>query len=732
VKLRSFGIHVGQRFHSATHKLFRSTDYKETLALHEEALTLARACGVADQDGYHHVFREIIHRVSEEFELPRSARDPLTDMVASLAVNENWFLFPDIDWDENRTTSQWWALRDELLQLKAFLKNFDTQCSLIEQVCVQTIAPLYQRFPDLGRKVVADTDDIRVPSPLIHLLGTPGVVIEEMFREYFDPAVLEAETFQYTTDQLRANIIAASGGDPAAPETFTKTPVQPSASGITDPVQLANTYLDGTPLLPLLDQTVPFAIPAAARREHHHICAGTGFGKTQTLQYLINEDLPAVARGERSLVVIDSQDDLINTIKGLKEFAPGEPLHDKLVLIDPTDVEYPVALNLFDVGMERVETYDPLKREQLTNSILEIYDFVLGTLLDAGMTQKQSVIFRYVARLMLSVENATIHTLRDLLEPDGHKHFTDDIGKLDGSARHFFETQFNTDQYKQTKQQILWRLYSILENQTFERMFSHPRSKLDLYTELNSGKVILINTAKSLLKETGSQFFGRFFIALIAHAAQERSALKADDRMSTMLILDEMHEYCDATTDTLLASARKYGLGMVLAHQYLGQLSPKLQEAIATNTSIKFVGGVSTKDANALAPMLRCSSDFIENQPKGTFAASIRGVTSGAVPLQFPFGVMEDKPRMDAAEWANVQSAMRERYAVHHTRTPDVEEEESEQRAEPVEEEQAPSETSKAQLSRAIQEAMSEVDDAPIYNSASALDHIDLTATETW
>ena len=58
-------------------------------------------------------------------------------------------------------------------------------------------------------------------------------------------------------------------------------------------------------------------------------------------------------------------------------------------------------------------------------------------------------------------------------------------------------------------------MWGILENQTFERMFSHPRSKLDLYTEMNAGRVILINTAKDLLKEQGTEIFGRFFIALI-------------------------------------------------------------------------------------------------------------------------------------------------------------------------------------------------------------------------
>lgn len=104
---------------------------------------------------------------------------------------------------------------------------------------------------------------------------------------------------------------------------------------------------------------------------------------------------------------------------------------------------------------------------------------------------------------------------------------------------------------------------------------------------------------------------------------------------------------------------------MVLAHQYLGQLEPKLQEAFAANTAIKFAGGVSPKDARALAPMLYCQPELIEAQPKGSFAAHVRGQTRSAVPLSFPFGHMEAMSRMEKGERTALQQRMRDRYAVY-------------------------------------------------------------------
>jgi hypothetical protein len=263
--------------------------------------------------------------------------------------------------------------------------------------------------------------------------------------------------------------------------------------------------------------------------------------------------------------------------------------------------------------------------------------------------------------------DATIHTLRELMEPGSERTFARHIASLTGTARQFFETEFPSREFEQTKKQVLRRLWGILENQTFERMFSHPRSKLDLFAEMNAGKVILINTAKDLLKETGTEIFGRFFIALIAQAAQERATLREIDRMPTFVYIDEAADYFDRNIGLILSQARKFKVGMILAHQYLGQLEPRLQEAFAANTSIKFAGGVSNRDVRAIAPMMACEPDLIEAQPKGSFAAHVRGLTRSALPLTFPIGHMEAMQRMSAAERDELQNAMRARYAVHYS-----------------------------------------------------------------
>jgi hypothetical protein len=267
---------------------------------------------------------------------------------------------------------------------------------------------------------------------------------------------------------------------------------------------------------------------------------------------------------------------------------------------------------------------------------------------------------------MQLIPNATIHTFRELMEPNGRKKFAPYLAQLEGRAREFFETQFDASIFAQTKQQVVARLFAICENRTFDRMLSNPKSKLDLFTEINAGKVILINTAKDLLKAQGTEIFGRFFLALIAQAAQERATLPPSKRLPCFVYIDECQDYLatDSNFTMILEQARKQNVGIIAAHQYVTQLSAKTLDSLYANTSIKFAGGVSDKDAYALARNMRCEPPFIAEQPKGSFAAFVRNTTKNAISLKFPL-----MPRFKQAtkeQYAAVLAGNRAKYATHY------------------------------------------------------------------
>ena len=102
---------------------------------------------------------------------------------------------------------------------------------------------------------------------------------------------------------------------------------------------------------------------------------------------------------------------------------------------------------------------------------------------------------------------------------------------------------------------------------------------------------------------------------------------------------------------------------MIMAHQYLGQLSAGLQEAFEANTSIKLAGGVSARDARALSGQMSVEPDVIQRQPKGTFATYVRGLTDRAVPISFPFFVLENLPKATRDQIEAIRAHSRAAYA---------------------------------------------------------------------
>jgi hypothetical protein len=94
---------------------------------------------------------------------------------------------------------------------------------------------------------------------------------------------------------------------------------------------------------------------------------------------------------------------------------------------------------------------------------------------------------------------------------------------------------------------------------------------------------------------------------------------------------------------------------------------PDLRASVAANTSIKLAGGVSDKDARALASDMRTTADFITGMSKRTrsteFACYVRNYTANAVRLTIPFGALEAAPTMSREEHAQLIDRNRARYA---------------------------------------------------------------------
>lgn len=634
----------------------KARDLQDTRALYDRVRDMHRRSRFADQQQANieiggQIYGAVMDRLSEPL------RPLFCQLIDRLLQCENAvFAFPTINFDVAHLSLK------ELVDLRHFLRAKEHFHKHEERVLSLLVRCLTLVVEDLAYALPESLAPSPFTVPLIHLLPDPKVRIDHLYGELWKQSYVDNGLFVDVAKRMYLNICEASGiADPREPKKPFKKPSDNDA-----PLhEVVEQYLGGTPFYDFFLAPVPLKFTFEERFSHMHVVGGSGAGKTTLLQNLILSDLHADE--PPALVIVDSQSDLIRKLSHLALFEPEcGPLADRFLLISPRDIKHPPALNIFDVNRDRLEGYDEETKEQVVAGVIQTFDYLFAGLIGADLTAKQGVFFRFVARLMLALPESLGRsaTILDMLElMDNASPYREAIESLPPIQRQFFERDFQSKTFVQTKEQIRYRLNAILENPTLARLFTAPQTKIDLFTSLNDGAIVLVDTAKDFLKGASANF-GRIFISLVLQAILERAAIPERDRRPTFLIVDEAAQYFDSNIDDLLTEARKYKLGCVFAHQFLDQATPSLRASLAANTAIKMASGVSTADARALASDMRTTADFILGQPRLSFACHIRGVTQSAVSMPVEVGQLEREPWMGEEGYEELRKRNRARVSL--------------------------------------------------------------------
>ena len=134
-----------------------------------------------------------------------------------------------------------------------------------------------------------------------------------------------------------------------------------------------------------------------------------------------------------------------------------------------------------------------------------------------------------------------------------------------------------------------------------------PKSAFNFFDAMNQKKVILVKLAKWLTGEVNSQLVGRMITMQIKLAALKRASLDPKDRKPYFLYIDEFQNYVSKSIESILSEARKYKLGLTIAHQYIDQLKQEwlwwnldLSKTIFGNIGNLFIYKVWAPDAEFL------------------------------------------------------------------------------------------------------------------------------------
>jgi hypothetical protein len=528
------------------------------------------------------------------------------------------------------------ALRDILLQLQRKAVNPQATLDALTAAVAASMLAITQRLPALAQgdpdgDVTEDTTMIR----LIDILPNVGGVIEQALEPFNSMQARDLGLFRRFKQQLQQNV------EQLAERSRAKRALSP-AEYEGSPIETVSTYLSETPLERIFAESrVPFALPDEARYAGHWIIAPPGRGKTTLLHSMVMDDLGKDA----TVILMDSKGDLINPIRDLKE------LEDRLIIVDP-DPDYPIAINPLDI---------PKADVSLAVSNLE---YVFSSLLESKMTPLQTVLFRSVLRaLIIAFPSPTLETFRDILT-NGIDAYQDQIAKLPHDLQEFFAKEFTTKVYEDRRKEIIWRLRLLLENDAMRGMLLALRTRFNIAEAMDAGKVIIINNSKARLGEQGAEFFGRFFIAQVLAAAQQRTSQKQQDKKPVYFYIDECQNVIarDERIPTILDECRSQKVALILAHQRTEQItSPNVLSALA-NCAIRYAN--SDDEARVLAPKLRTDPEFLYSLKRGHFAAFIRDMTSHAIAFQVSKTDFTEYETLSPADRAALKARMQKDYGV--------------------------------------------------------------------
>lgn len=621
---------------------------KQTRDLKRRAKELFQTSAPAKQDPAEMAVLFADH-YAEKFgvDLPLSARICLAECIDALLFEAGLYL-PDYDVSASELHSdRAHRIRERWRMQISICERGQPAIELLEQVVEASLSHVLGRLALSPACLLALKEahySEEGPSlRLIDYIEKPEEAIEGIIGCLFARELSVDPMFTLMQRNIERSIAVASGLPPQINHPYEKL-VLPTKARFDDASELADRYLRLSPFADLLNAELPVAFPDSGRFEHAHILGGSGHGKTQLMSQLILRDIKRAQSEKRSIIIMDSQGDLLSQVLSLAE-VQGSCLREKLVIIDPTEFEQPIALNPFSLDEKRLEEYTPADRERVVHSAVSLFEYFFGELLGSELTANQGTAFKFLIRLLVDIPGATLVTLRELMEEP--ERFRPHINRLTGSTRAFFEQEFLKGGYAQTRKQIAKRLWAILSNPVFERLFSSPVNKLDWFSLMQSGHIILINTAKDFLKPEGSRLLGRFLSAQIAQGILERAVIPPNDRTPTMFYIDEAQDQIDQTIEMLLSQGRKYKLGMTLAHQHLDQLSSRQRSELMSNTSIKLAGGLNRKDASTMSGEMHCSADFLQGlrkrDGKTQFAFSMRHLIHEAAALTVPLGLIDQQ-----------------------------------------------------------------------------------------
>ena len=320
------------------------------------------------------------------------------------------------------------------------------------------------------------------------------------------------------------------------------------------------------------------------RSRHVYIIGQTGAGKSGMLELFALSDIFY----DQGYCIIDPHGDFaINNLR----FIPEKRIKD-VIYFNPADVEYPVAFNPLEIT-------DPSRKPNVCSEVIGVLKRMFGD----SWGPRLEHILRYTLLALLDRPETTLLDISRMLTDKEFRKETLNYCK-DVTVLQFWKHEFGQWNEKQVNESIapvLNKVGAFTANPIIRNIIGQPKSSFDVRRIMDEGKILVVNLSKGLIGEDNAGILGAFLVTKVQLAAMSRSDIPdVANRRPFYLYVDEFQNFATDSFAVILSEARKYGLNLTVANQYISQMTDSVRDAVFGNVGTTISFRVSADDAPLL------------------------------------------------------------------------------------------------------------------------------------
>jgi len=331
------------------------------------------------------------------------------------------------------------------------------------------------------------------------------------------------------------------------------------------------------------NQHKQFGIKDLDRQRHIYMVGQTGMGKSTLMLNMLVQDI----RQGKSVALVDPHGDLAEQ---LLDYVPQRRMTD-VIYINPSDTEYPVGLNLLDDS-------EPVNRHLVASHLIDIFKKIWA---DSWGPRLEYILRNTILALIECGGHTLLSIPRLLIDPEFRafvlSHVSDPVVRTFWQVEYeLYPKVFRTE----TISPIQNKVGQFLSVPVMRNILGQTENRINFREAMDSGRIIIVNLAKGRLGEDNSGLLGSLIVSKLFLTAMSRSDISVEERRLFTVYIDEFQSFASDSFAHTLSEMRKFGLHLVLAHQYLAQLPFQLRSAVFGNVGTVVSFRIGAEDGEYL------------------------------------------------------------------------------------------------------------------------------------